>query len=273
MSNLTMSEQDAMVVAKKTLEYVGCREIIRSGKGFCGGYGDNPYFDGMRLPADAYEHIVEHMAHMAFLSLMMERHFPQIIPPQWAHRMMILALTHDIPEHQNGDKANDGKNKQHEDVEIERQVMRSFVQGVDFGSHPSIYCDYLALERVTGLPMLDPTEDEIFGQTAYTMDKSTAIFELAYSESKGIVPTLIYKLRHHDGISERDEFYMKVTESNKALDVWMAHAYDFCKSYSCFWAFRLVTEAVYQEVRGHLPNWTHKILENPLVRLWPANKD
>lgn len=258
----------ATMIWEKYKVYKKGREVVRSGFGLCGAYG-NDYTEGIRRPASAFETILEHQAATTFLAVAILKLFPDILPKSAHQNLIELMAIHDVVEVDSGDLADDGHLDKSQKAADEKRFMSEFAGGLE----SSLLMDFTALEQVNGLPVESPSPHQLFGQLAFMIDKMEAILQLAIFELNYLRPNLTYKLAHFGSITERDQFYMNLTNSDACLDVWMAHFYDFAKSYKEFWLPKTIVDIAYHETRGKYPEWSDKILADPLVRCWPADRD
>ena len=270
--NRWRSMEQAEKVIDKMLYYIDGRQVIRTGIGVCGAYGDS-YFPGQKRAPRAHESILEHQAATAVLLMWIHRCFPDAFEStDFYLNMLELLLVHDVVENESGDRCDDGDLSKVDKSAYELKQMQRYASW--------IYRDFELMERVDGKPAEEPgsprAKDENFGQVAFMCDKLQALIQLGWLEMHDVKPTLTYKLIHHGGMSERDQFYMDLTSSDVCLDAWTAHMLDYCKSYYCFdEVFLPLVEALYRKVRKckNLPAWTQKILADRLVRCWLVDKD
>ena len=260
-------EASARIIWEKYKIFKKGRRIIRSGYGLCGAYGD-AYRDGLSRASTDYETILEHQAATAFLASIILRLFPEILPQSFHQHLIELMIMHDVVEVESGDLADDGHLDKAQKSADELAFMRSFAE--DFNE--DLLSNFQSLELMNGLPLPQLKLEDIFGQVAFIIDKMEAVLQLAVFELDGVKPNLTYKLAHFGSITERDQFYMELTNSDACLDVWMAHFYDFAKSYLDFDLAYSVTLEAYYEARGSEPKWIDKILAEPTVRCWPADR-
>ena len=262
-----MEEAQAVMIWDKYKTYKKGREVVRSGFGLCGAYG-SAYAEGVRRPPGAMESILEHQAATTFLAIAIVKIFPQLLPKSLHQRLIELMAVHDVVEVESGDQADDGHLDKTAKAAYEKSAMIKFTAGMG----DSLLHYFMLLEQVDGLPMRNADAGALFGQLAFIIDKMEAILQLAFFELNGVTVDLQYKTKHFGGITERDQFYVDLTGKTAALDVWMAHFYDFAKSYKDFWLGRAITEAAYYDARGYYPEWLDKVLAESMSRCWPANK-
>ena len=270
---LRVEEARATIIWTKYKKYKKGREVVRSGFGLCGAYGD-VYQDGMRREPTAMESILEHQAATTFLAILILKLFPYLLPRSRHQRLIELMAIHDVVEVESGDRADDGHLDKNEKATYEKFMMTEFLKGVDNSAwaNGSMSQDFMLLEAVNGLPMDNSAADSLFGQLAFLIDKMEAILQLAFFEIKNVRPNLTYKRDRFGNVTDRDYFYAHLTGSNSALDVWMAHFYDFAKSYKDFWLAKAVSDEAYYAARGKYPTWSAEILKDPQTRCWPADK-
>ena len=161
------------------------REVIRSGFGLCGAYGD-VYADGMRRNPRSFETILEHQAATAVLTVMILKLFPTILPRTAHQRLIELMLTHDVVEVESGDLADDGHLDKSEKAKEEHRAMANFTEGIWNNADAPLLHDFDLLESTDGRPTEATDGESLFGQLAFMIDKMEAILQLAFFESQGV---------------------------------------------------------------------------------------
>ena len=199
-------------VWKAFSEYKDLELVTRAGFGVCGAYpfdlknavwrGDGP------LPAESD---LEHTAGVMKLARLVSWKYPEVIPKEKLDDYLFGAEIHEIGERLTGDILDDGtRDSRRKDIE----------ETIDVEAYLSLYAPSLEHER--GMRLFKEFRDKSteFGRTLYCLDKTEAILQGLFYESKKYPCLLRYKQENFGGISDKDKNSIEAVGSDNIVDCW-----------------------------------------------------